>query len=239
MKNCIFSTSLAYSFEIFYKKLINSSSIVQSKPFIVVVEGIDFSGKTTLAHHIQRNLLYKGYRVKLLHDPKGSKNAQVIWDTILTIQQQGADPYTIFFLFLAARNELIKQEVTKNAHAVDVIIFDRFIFSTLAYQLTHQTEYWELFLTMHRSFSGLMPDLCVYCELDFDSFQLRSQGRSKHDLFDNIAQKRFQEIQLAYDQALQLGLCPTMRLNNVQGDTFTSLINSIINFIHKPQLDEK
>jgi dTMP kinase len=147
--------------------------------FILVIEGVDFAGKTTLAHQIQSILTNQSYRVKLLHDPKGSKNAEVIWKTILILKNENTHPITEFFLFLAARHELIHKEAL--VADVDVIIFDRFIFSTIAYQLTHKPDYWKLFLTMHRIFSGLIPDLCIYCDIDFDSFQSRNQDRNKQD----------------------------------------------------------
>jgi dTMP kinase len=198
----------------------------KSCPFILVMEGVDFSGKTTLAQEIRDVLVNQNYRVKLLHDPKGSKNAQVIWETILTIKEQGGDPTTEFFLFLAARNELIHQEALVDE--VDVIIFDRFIFSTIAYQLTYKPQAWEPFLMTHRFFSGLMPDLCIYCDLNFATFQVRNKNRNKQDLFDQMSKKRFEAIQLAYEQVLELQLCPSFRVNNLQYD-FSQLIEKVEN----------
>lgn len=197
----------------------------QRSLFILVIEGVDFSGKTTLAHQIQSGLMNQSYGVKLLHDPKGSKNAQVIWETILTIKNQDAHPITEFFLFLAARHELIYKEALVDD--VDVLIFDRFIFSTIAYQLTHQPDYWEPFLTTHRTFSGLMPDLCIYCDIDFATFQLRNQTRSKQDRFDQMSQERFESIKQAYEQTLQLKLCPYLQVNQQDND-YSELIKNII-----------
>ena len=207
------------------KNLINPR---QRSPFILVIEGIDCSGKTTLAHQIQSILIAQSYRVKLLHDPKGSKNSEVIWQTILTIKKEAANPTTEFFLFLAARHELIHKEAVVDD--VDIIIFDRFIFSTMAYQLTHQLDYWEPFLTTHRIFSGLMPDLCIYCDVDFETFQLRQQARSQQDTFDQMAQKRFEAIKQAYQQAFQLKLCPYLEVKQ-QHDDASELIKSIIPYI--------
>lgn len=214
------------------KSLINHNLKEQPRPFILVVEGVDCSGKTTLAHRIQSVLISHNYRVKLLHDPKGSSNGQVIWETILTVQKQGSDPITEFFLFLAARNELICQEALVDD--VDVIIFDRFIFSTIAYQLTYKPQSWEAFLNTHRFFSGLMPDLCIYCDLDFNTFQVRNQNRNKQDLFDQMHQQRFEEIKWAYEQTLQLQLCPSLRINNLQNWNNRVFIKSILDHIAIP-----
>ncbi|TSJ81410.1 MAG: dTMP kinase [Candidatus Cardinium sp.] len=199
----------------------------QRDPFILVIEGVDFSGKTTLAHQIQSSLIEQSYRVKLLHDPKGSKNSAEIWKTILTIKKENASPITEFFLFLAARHELIHKEALVDG--MDVIIFDRFIFSTIAYQLTHQPHYWAPFLTTHRIFSGLMPDLCIYCDVDFQTFQLRNQNRSEsqQDTFDQMTQKRFEAIQQAYQQAFQLKICPYLEHKQQDGDV-AELIKDII-----------
>ncbi|WP_419241672.1 dTMP kinase [Cardinium endosymbiont of Nabis limbatus] len=213
----------------------NFTNPKQPGRFILVIEGVDFSGKTTLAHHIQSILTEQSYRVKLLHDPKGSKNAQAIWQTILTIKQAHAHPITEFFLFLAARHELIYKEALVDD--VDVVIFDRFIFSTIAYQLTHQPDYWAPFLTTHRIFSGLMPDLCIYCDIDFATFQRRNQNRSEQDMFDQMSQKRFEAIQEAYQQAFQLKICPYLQIKQEDGNT-PELIKDIIAHmaIHRPHV---
>ncbi|MGI2299454.1 dTMP kinase [Candidatus Cardinium hertigii] len=200
----------------------------QRRIFTLVIEGVDFAGKTTLAHQIQASLINQSYHVKLLHDPKGSKNAQLIWETILTIKNEDAHPITEFFLFLAARHELIYKEALVGE--VDVLIFDRFIFSTIAYQLTHQPDYWAPFLTTHRIFSGLMPDLCIYCDIDFDTFQLRNQVRTNQDVFDKMSQKRFEAIKEAYEQTLELKLCPYIQVNQQNNDRST-LIQNIIKHI--------
>jgi len=187
-----------------------------SHPFIVMVEGMDFSGKTTLAQNIRSELEHKNYRVKLLHDPKGSLHAILIWETILTIKKQGGNPATEFFLFLAARNELIHQEALTGE--VDVVIFDRFIFSTVAYQLAGNPEVWALFLKIHRTFSGLMPDVCIYCDIDFDTFDRRSKHRMKKDLFDYMDKNQFKATQTAYEQLLSLKWCPCIRMRDIQYD---------------------
>lgn len=197
----------------------------QPRPFVLVVEGLDFSGKTTLVHEIQYMLINESYRVKLLHDPRGTKNAQVIWDTILTLKKQNVEQLTEFFLFLAARHELIAKEAMVNN--VDVIIFDRFIFSTIAYQLTDKPDYWEPFVMMHRFFSRLMPDLCIYCDIDFDLFQLRHQIRHKQDLLDQMSQSRFEAVKRAYDEALALKICPYLRTNRLE-DNHALLMKNIL-----------
>lgn len=203
----------------------NTTFPKRSTPFILVIEGIDFSGKTTLAGHVQDILTNTGYRVKLLHDPKGSTNSKVIWETILKVKSQDADPTTELFLFLAARNELIRTELLKDE--VDIIIFDRFIFSTIAYQLTHKPASWEPFLATHRHFLGIMPDLCIYCDIDFDAFQHRSQQRDKKDYFDKMTKSHFETVKLAYQQSLELQLCPVIQLKSSKAD-FVKIMDHIM-----------
>jgi dTMP kinase len=197
-------------------------------PFVVVVEGVDFSGKSTLARSIQTELQKDFHLVKLLHDPKGTKHGQCIWETIVQMQQAGGHPITEFFLFLAARNELIHQEALSGD--ADVLLFDRFLFSTLAYQLTDQPASWEPFLTTHRFFSKLMPNLCVYCDIDFETFQQRSQHRDKQDSLDQLSQGRFEAIRAAYKAVVQLNLCPTVRVDGNRYDLPT-VMNAIRNYI--------
>ena len=99
---------------------------------IIVFEGIDGSGKTFHLNEVSKYLNKKKVRFIKFREPGGTINSEIIRNIILT-NKSTFKKKTDFLLYLAARNEnyenLIKPNINKK-----VILIDRFIDSTMAYQ---------------------------------------------------------------------------------------------------------
>ena len=102
-----------------------------SKKPIIVFEGIEGSGKS---HHINKvsNFLKKN-KIKFIkiREPGGSLNSEKIRKLILN-KNSNFDVNTDLLLYLAARSENIK--LIKKFYKKKIILIDRFIDSTIAYQ---------------------------------------------------------------------------------------------------------
>ena len=102
-----------------------------SKKLIIVFEGIEGTGKS---HHIKNVSKYlKKKKKKFIHirEPGGSKNSERIRKIILD-SKSTFNKYTDLLLYLSARSEniqLIKENIGNK-----IILIDRFIDSTIAYQ---------------------------------------------------------------------------------------------------------
>ena len=102
-----------------------------SKKPIIVFEGIEGSGKT---HHIRKVSNYlKRKKIDFLkiREPGGSLNSEKIRKLILN-KNSNFDVNTDLLLYLAARSENIK--LIKKFYKKKIILIDRFIDSTIAYQ---------------------------------------------------------------------------------------------------------
>ena len=102
-----------------------------SKKPIIVFEGIEGSGKS---HHINKvsNFLNKK-KIKFLkiREPGGSLNSEKIRRLILN-KKSNFNTHTDLLLYLAARSENIS--LIKKNYKKKIILIDRFIDSTIAYQ---------------------------------------------------------------------------------------------------------
>ncbi len=96
------------------------------KPYIIVFEGIDGSGKST-----QINIVYellKEKNVKLLREPGSTEIGDRLRDIL---KSQKLDPKTQTFLIEASRTHMIE----KHLKGFDgIVLLDRYIYSTIAYQ---------------------------------------------------------------------------------------------------------
>ena len=103
----------------------------KKKP-LIVFEGIEGSGKTTLIDHIAKNLKKKKLKFIKIREPGGNNNSELIRKLILN-KNNKFNSFTDLMLYFAARNENIHKVIKKNYNK-KIILMDRFTDSTLAYQ---------------------------------------------------------------------------------------------------------
>lgn len=100
----------------------------------LILEGINGSGKGTLAERISAHLTARGQAHKIVRDP-GTAPVAVRLRALLKDPALAMDTTTQLLLFATARRTLL-QEVVEAYHAdpTTLFIFDRWVWSTLAYQ---------------------------------------------------------------------------------------------------------
>ena len=112
----------------------------KKKPFFIVFEGIEGCGKSFQSKKLFNNLKRKNIKTLLTREPGGTKSAELIRNLILkdyfkNSKNEKFDRYTDTLLYLAARNEHVKNKIIPALKKKNVVICDRFIDSTVAYQV--------------------------------------------------------------------------------------------------------
>ena len=102
-----------------------------SKKPIIVFEGIEGSGKTHHINKISKFLDKKNINYLKIREPGGSLNSEKIRKLILN-KKTNFNINTDLLLYLAARSESI--QFLKKNYRKKIILIDRFIDSTIAYQ---------------------------------------------------------------------------------------------------------
>jgi dTMP kinase len=102
-----------------------------NKP-IIVFEGIEASGKSLHIENVSRYLKKKNLKFIKIREPGGNSNSENIRKIILNINSN-FNKKTDLLLYLAARSENIEKIIKKN-YKKKIILIDRFVDSTLAYQ---------------------------------------------------------------------------------------------------------
>jgi dTMP kinase len=140
----------------------------------VTFEGVEGSGKTTVAKAIAENLRQKGLTVVVTAEPGDTSVGRQIRQLLATVDERTA--WTETFLFLADRAEHVAKVVKPALERGEIVLCDRFTDSTIAYQgfgLGLPLE-WLMQLNSIAT-NGLVPDLTLLLDIDPEMGLKRSQ----------------------------------------------------------------
>lgn len=100
----------------------------------ITFEGGEGAGKTTILHDLGAKLEELGYPVVTTREPGGIEIAEKIRNVILDPQNTKMDYRTEALLYAAARRQHLVEIVLPALNNGDIVLCDRFIDSSLAYQ---------------------------------------------------------------------------------------------------------
>lgn len=100
----------------------------------ITFEGPEGAGKTTIIHMVQQKLIQEGYNIVLTREPGGIRIAEQIREIILNPSNMEMDARTEALLYAAARRQHLVEKVIPELNKGNIVLCDRFIDSSLAYQ---------------------------------------------------------------------------------------------------------
>ncbi len=157
----------------------------KKKSLFITFEGIEGSGKSYLSKKLYNFLKKKKFSTIQTREPGGTKGAEKIRKIILDDYfhknlYAKFDKYTDTLLYLAARNEHIKNKILPAIAKKKVIICDRFIDSTIAYQVYGKEVNKTLVDNIHKYILGkVKPDLTFILKVNISKAMKRLNKRKK------------------------------------------------------------
>jgi|TARA_Y100000310_G_scaffold147769_1_gene147035 dTMP kinase len=176
----------------------------KKKSLFVTFEGIEGSGKSYQSKKLYNNIKKKRIPVILTREPGGTKGAEKIRKIILEDYfHQGTkikfNKYTDTLLYLAARNEHVKNKIIPAISKRKIIICDRFIDSTLAYQVYGKGVRKTLIDTIHKHILGnIKPDLTFLLKVNILKALKRLKKRKKKNRYDKFSKYFYIKAQKAF-----------------------------------------
>lgn len=134
---------------------------------IISFEGPDGAGKTTVLEQVLPVLQEKGYDIVTTREPGGVEIAERIRDVILDVNHVAMDSKTELLLYMAARRQHYVEKVLPALEAGKVVLIDRFIDSSIAYQGAGRSLDKDI-ITRLNDFAtdGRKPDLTLYFDVE-------------------------------------------------------------------------
>jgi dTMP kinase len=176
----------------------------KKKPFFIVFEGVEGCGKSYQSKKLSRNLKKNGFNSILTREPGGTRSAELIRNLILKdyFNKDGKDKfdkYTDTLLYLAARNEHIKNKIIPALKEKKIVICDRFVDSTLAYQVYGKNVNKSFIDNIHKFvLQGIKPDLTFILKVSNKSSKNRLKKRRTKNRYDNFSQMFYSKAQKSF-----------------------------------------
>ncbi len=169
--------------------------------FFISVEGLDGCGKTTQIERLTEHLRERGYPVVFTREPGGSPIAEKIREVVLTPDNLGMHPWTEALLYAAARAEHVQSVVKPALAAGQVVLCDRFVDSSIAYQGGgRQLGVERVTQANAPATDGLMPDFTLYLRVDADTAMARRAGATALDRIEMEQADFHRRVFEAYEQ---------------------------------------
>ena len=176
----------------------------KKKPFFIVFEGVEGCGKSFQSKKLLNNLKKKRIPALLTREPGGTKSAELIRNLILKDyfnhdSKEKFDKYTDTLLYLAARNEHIKNKIDPALKKKSVVICDRFTDSTLAYQVYGKNVNISFINNIHKFILGkIKPNLTFVLKVSTETSKKRLKKRKTKNRYDNFAQNFYSRAQNSF-----------------------------------------
>ena len=176
----------------------------KKKPLFIVFEGVEGCGKSFQSKKLFNNLKKKNFDVILTREPGGTKGAELIRNLILKDYfQKGINEkfnkYTDTLLYLAARNEHVHNKIKPALRKKKIVICDRFVDSTIAYQVYGKKVKLNFINEIHKIILGnLKPDITFVLKVSPKSSRKRLLKRRSKNRYDKFSQSFYNKVQKSF-----------------------------------------
>lgn len=171
-----------------------------SKGILITLEGPEGAGKTTILHQILPILTQMGVDILTTREPGGIRIAESIREIILAPENTAIDGKTELLLFAAARRQHLNEKVRPALAEGKIVIIDRFIDSSVAYQgYARGIDVADVETINNFATDGLLPDLTMYFDVDTEIGLSRvMSGDREVNRLDLEAQEMHQKVRAGY-----------------------------------------
>jgi len=198
---------------------------MSGKGVFVCVEGLDGCGKTTQAKLLVRRLKRMGYVAVYTAEPSRGKIGKLIREHYLHCEKR-ASIVVEALLFAADRVEHVEREVLPALKAGKVVVSDRYVYSSLAYQGAGGLD---LDWIQEVNKGAVFPDLAVFIDVAPET----AIGRLKAEksVMENLEfQRKVREVYLKF-----VGLGPLVRVdgNGSEKEVADEILDTVVGFLKK------
>jgi len=189
--------------------------------FLIAVEGIDGSGKTTIAGYIKEVLEDFGFKAEVLKEPSDSAYGKMIKQS-----QERFPPEKELELFILDRVEDVEKNILPRINRCISVVMDRYYYSTVAYQGALGIDPNDI-LKKNEEIAP-KPDLTLIIDVSPETALKRIAERGKFTGFEELEYlKKVREIYLSIKSDEIVFVNGERPLKEVKEDCYHAVIDLI------------
>ncbi len=202
-----------------------------SKKSIIVFEGIETSGKSTTLKKAKKYLKKNKIKYISFREPGGTFLSEKLRQLMLN-KKSKLNNKTDLFLLMASRSENF-DKILKENYKKKVILIDRFVDSTLAYQHYGMGLNKNLILRMNKFLLGnLKPNFTFLSVVNKKNMQKRLKLRKNKNKYDNFNYNFYNKVQKGFLKIALKNRSKYLILDSNK-DSLKIIENKLINKINK------
>lgn len=180
-------------------------------PGFIVLEGLDGSGTTTQVKILVSRLKENGIHAQSTAEPTDGPIGTMVRDALH--RRTPLENATLAYLYAADRYEHLwgQRESITDTLSSGIVVSDRYIFSSLAYQTIHAPE--PLVRALNAPFP--YPEHLIFIDVTPELAEDRRASRSDPDIFEHLEFQ--QEVAKRYERVLADAGDSEMKIHRIDG----------------------
>ncbi|MEM4528696.1 MAG: dTMP kinase [Desulfurococcaceae archaeon] len=196
--------------------------------FFIVFEGLDGAGKTTIAKMLTERLNEMGLKTIYTYEPTDSDIVKLLKTSFSELR----DPFIDALVFALDRLIHIKTEIVPAIEQGYIVICDRYLYSSVAYQSAHGAPFdWILEINRY----AIKPNIAIYLDVDPSTALRRKTGyESRFPEFEKY--ELLAKVREAYFRLVSMGLLKLIDASREITEVYRDVENYVLTELGKRSL---
>ncbi|MEM1628280.1 MAG: dTMP kinase [Desulfurococcaceae archaeon] len=196
--------------------------------FFIVFEGLDGAGKTTIAKMLTERLNEMGFKTIYTYEPTDSDIVKLLKTSFSELR----DPFIDALVFALDRLIHIKTEIVPAIEQGYIVICDRYLYSSVAYQSAHGAPFdWILEINRY----AIKPNIAIYLDVDPSTALRRKTGyESRFPEFEKY--ELLAKVREAYFRLVSMGLLKLIDASREITEVYRDVENYVLTELGKRSL---
>ncbi|TJX68155.1 dTMP kinase [Soehngenia saccharolytica] len=174
------------------------------KGLFITLEGPDGSGKSTVANLLGEYFEKLGIDCIITREPGGTQIGEKIRDIIVDNENKAMGAETEALLFAASRAQHVHEKICPSLEEGKVVVCDRFLFSSLAYQGVGRGLGVERVKMINEfGLRGVKPDLIIFFDCD-PTLTILRKTKAGGDRLELLGDKFHERVYEGYKEIIKM-----------------------------------
>jgi len=170
----------------------------------ITFEGMDGSGKSTQIRLLAEKLTALGREPLTIREPGGTSLSEEIRQVLLAHRKGSVSLTAEVLLFFAARAQLVEEVILPRLEKGDIVIADRFVESSFAYQGYGKGMDMGFLKNLARQVTrNLVPDVTFYLDINLEGSLSRQDSRGTRDRLESMDTETWNRIRNGYHDLIK------------------------------------